>query len=101
MMARKFDGAQHIFLTRALDDDARRPLGCLVPIKDASRAFIGGIAGKSQTSFESRAQALDSLATDVIPVGYLEPPAADGEPKRARSGGGSFDEVTSRVPAHV
>ena len=66
MTPRKLHSSQRILLVRALHDDPRPPLRCCVPIKDPPRAFVGGIGGENQTSFEFGAQPVDSAATEVI-----------------------------------
>jgi hypothetical protein len=101
MTLRKLHRSQHILLGRALHDDPRPPLRSCVPVKDAPRAFIGGIGGENQTSFEFGAQPVDLRATEVISVGYRKMLTAGGEPKCPRSGDRSFDEVASGVGAHL
>ena len=101
MTPRKLHRSQGIFFARASHDHARHPLRCCVPIKNASRAFVSGIAGDNQTSFEFGAQAVDSATTEVITIRYLKAPTAGREPKRRRGGDRSFDEVASRGPDHL
>ena len=98
---RKLHRSQRILLARALHDDPRPPLRCCVPVKDPPRVFIGGIGGENQTSFEFGAQPVDSTATEVISIGDLKTPTAGGEPKCPCGGDRSFDEIASRVLAHL
>lgn len=97
---RKLHRSQRILLVCALHDHPRPPLRSCVPIKDPPRAFIGGIGRQNQATFKFRAQSVDGVATEVISVSYLKTPTAGGEPKCARGGHYSLDEVASRVPAH-
>src|SRR5262245_9233767 len=101
MTPRKLHSPQRILLMRALHDDERPPLRSCIPVKDSPRAFIGGIGGENQASFEVGAQPVGGAATEFVGVGYLKTATAGGEPKGSDGGGCSFDEVASRVAVHL
>jgi len=98
---RKLHRPQRVIFVRALHDGSRHPLRCCVPIKNPPGAFVLWLAGANQTSLESRAQAVDSVAIDFISIVAPKELAARRKPECSRGGDGSFDEVASRGPVHL